>query len=148
MRADGEQEGVRTCGRCAYASLVAQRKGPSKIVANKNKWTPPNNNGATTKNITNPFIELQGTTRKLKTSYDSKKQKTQYEILVQPCCLTTRITDGVCDHMTLCSLFSYFSYKSYLKYLATNSKRDTSDCPSRRVPVRTTCTRHLDMVNL
>ena len=45
--------------------------------------------------------------------------------------------------MTLCSLRCYFSNNnSYLQYPATGSNsRDTEDCPSQRVRVRTTCTR-------
>ena len=33
------EKGVSACGRCACASLVAQRQGPSESIANKKKRT-------------------------------------------------------------------------------------------------------------
>ena len=81
-----------------------------------------------------------------KTSYDPNKLKTPIRDPTALLFINSYLR--VCYHMTLRSLSSYFSNNSYLKYLATGSKRDTEDCPSQRVPVRTICTRYLNMISL
>ena len=78
-----------------------------------------------------------------------KKQNTRYVLkkkstpIRDPTALLFNISYPLtCYNMTLCSLSSYLSNNSYPKYFATDPGKDTEDCLSQCVPVRTTCTRY------